>query len=408
MGFKNWRTGDGHRLLDIRGSQCRVWDPTVLAREDVDEENSATISVSTAAQDFKLEYSPDTALITSLCCHAADDIFFVGKEDGSVYAYEAKTGQLCHRVLSHAIGVPILSLYLEQQGQLLLSIDSSSRIMAHRLVPQHRLEVDAIVFEHREGVAVGQVLSNKECTRFLVCTLDRDTLWSVGKTGNAIVNVLLWQDRAPSRWISHPVNHEHLILIENDTAHIYVWERLERRIDPEGILLEGSILPEIAIRSIIKCSDGAIIATTFARSSRSSSQARLLIWNSSDFHVSAKSAAPVPKYYSLASQVQSIVGEYRDRLVFLHSNGWICSADLLSSSVDNYDRHFFLPSDWLSMGRDLLVDVTCNGDILFVKRDEVAVIKRGLDNPEPDLVGPRKRPSLLVGRRRAALAVPEA
>lgn len=399
---------DGHRLLDIRGSQCRVWDPTVLLREDIDEENSDTVSISTAAQDFKSECSQDIVLITSLCCHAADDLFFVGKEDGSVYVYEAKTGQLCRRVLSHASGVAVLSLYLEQQSQLLISIDSSSRIMAHRLLPQQSREVDTIVFEHREGIAVSQVLSNKECTRFLVCTLNQDTLWSLGESGNTILNVLLWQDRAPSRWLSHPVNHELIILITNNTAHLYHWESLQRQTDPQGILLEGSILPELAIRSITSCSDGAFIATTFATTSKSGSQARLLLWNSSDFQVVVKSAAPVPKYRSLASQVQNIVGEYGRRLVFLHSKGWICSANLLSSSVDNYDRHFFLPADWLSTGRDLLISITCNGDIVVVKRDEVAVIKRGLDNIEPDLGAPGKRPSLLVGRPRSSLAVPEA
>jgi hypothetical protein len=45
-------------------------------------------------------------------------------------------------------------------------------------------------------------------------------------------------------------------------------------------------------------------------------------------------------------------------------------------------RHFFLPSDWLSNNNELLIEVTKQGDVIIVKRDEVAVVKRGLSNIE--------------------------
>ena len=44
-------SGDSQRLLDIRGSQCRVWDSTVLVRQEVDEAVSDTICVSTTTGD---------------------------------------------------------------------------------------------------------------------------------------------------------------------------------------------------------------------------------------------------------------------------------------------------------------------------------------------------------------------
>ena len=30
-------TSDSHRLIDIRSNQCRMWDPAVLVRQDMDE-----------------------------------------------------------------------------------------------------------------------------------------------------------------------------------------------------------------------------------------------------------------------------------------------------------------------------------------------------------------------------------
>ena len=401
-------SGDSHRLLDIRGSQCRVWDPTVLVRQEVDEENSDTVSISTVPQEIRLESFDDVIPITSLACHGSDDVYFCGKEDGSVFLYENKSGQQSHKLFGHADGVAILSLYLEEESQVLSSIDSSSRIMAHQLARQQQgWGVTKVLFDHRAGVAVDQVLTNSACTHLLVCTAKRDTLWSIKANGNPVIRDISWEDRRSYRWASHPSRSDHLILITNNSAHLYDWQTLERLTSNEGILLEASILPELAIRSIIHCFDGTVISTTFSESSRPQSESKLLLWNTSDFRVDSKGAAPVPKYRSLSSHVKNLIGEHGQRLVFLHSSSWVCSANLQSPSMNDYDRHFFLPADWLSTNSDLMFGVTRNEDILFVKRDEVAVIKRGLENVELDYNGPGKRPSLLAGHR-PSLTVPEA
>ena len=58
---------DNHRLLDIRGPQCRVWDPFVLMRQEVDEENSDTVSISTAPHEVLAE-PVDVTSITAMAC----------------------------------------------------------------------------------------------------------------------------------------------------------------------------------------------------------------------------------------------------------------------------------------------------------------------------------------------------
>ena len=400
-------SGDNHRLLDIRGFQCRVWDPTVLVRQDVDEENSDTVSISTAPQEFSLDNSNEAVQITSLACHGNADVCFCGKEDGSVHLYETESGQQSHKLFSHADGVAILSLHLEGESQILSSIDSSSRVMAHKLARRQQgwVAID-ILLGHRVGVVVDQVLSNGASTRFLVCTKKKDTLWSIRASDNAVIRELSWEDRGSYRWAPHPSRRDQLILVMNNVAHLYDWQTLQRLTSNEGILLEGSILPELAIRSITHYLGGTLIATTFSETSRSNSGSRLLLWNTSDFCVDVKSAAPIPKYRPLVSQVKNLIGEHADRLVFLHSSDWIHSAHLPSSSVSECDRHFFLPADWLSTNSDLMFGMARDGDIIFVKRDEVAVVKRGLENVELGYNGPAKRPSLLAGHR-PSLTVPE-
>jgi WD40 repeat protein len=389
-------SGDSHRLLDIRGTQCRVWDPTVLVREDSEEVNSDTVSVSTMPQEVSMKTIDDVNPITSLACHKAGHLYFCGKEDGSIYVYDSKSGRQAHRLCSHADGVSILSLSFDEESNFLCSTDNASRIIVHRLMlsDQH-LENAEVVFDHLEGVTIDQVLMEGNLSRLLVCTAEKQTLWSMDSNEKAVINSISWEDRTPYRWATHPGHPSRLVLITRTSAHIYDWHTLERLTSDEGILLEGSVLPDLAIRCITPCSDGAVIATAFSEVARTTSASKLLLWNASDFSPESRSAAPVPRYQALADEMKFLIGNDGQRVIFLQNSGWVCSASMQSSVSSRISRHFFFPADWMNTNTDLLCAVTRNGDILFVKHDEVAVIKRGLQNVEPERnAALGKRPSL--------------
>lgn len=158
---------------------------------------------------------------------------------------------------------------------------------------------------------------------------------------------------------------------------------------------------------MMSCGQGHYLAATFSESSASRHPPRkLLLWKTSECFLQYEPMKVLPSYRILADQVRYVIGAYRQRLVFLDSNGWICSADVGIPNADQCTRHFPIPADWLSTGANLMIDITCNGDIVFVKRHEIAVIKRGLDASEqgPSAVGARspirgaQRPSLLSSR----------
>ena len=154
-------SGDGLRLLDIRGSHCRVWAPTVLAGQGMEAEFRDTMNVSSIPQEIKLEPFKNIVSITSVTCHPDGDVFFVGKEDGSVYLYNVDSGLQSQRLFSHAHGVSIMTLEFGKESQTLSSIDSSSRIMIHRLARVHRYQstvAEEVLFDHRADTAVGQLI----------------------------------------------------------------------------------------------------------------------------------------------------------------------------------------------------------------------------------------------------------
>ncbi|KAL9603105.1 MAG: hypothetical protein Q9179_002320 [Wetmoreana sp. 5 TL-2023] len=376
-------SGNGHRLMDIRRSECRVWDPTVLVRQDSDERNSDTISVSSNPREVNSFSAQETTVITSLASHDEGGFFFCGLENGSVYLYETKNGwQLC-QLFGHAKGVSVLSLSFDNENQTLISLDVTSRVMAHKLVrQQHSWQATEVLLDHHIGAAVKQVLASPGSHHLLISTTNSDALWSISPGGPSIIATHTWESRGSYRWGTLPSNRDWLMLVIENAVHLYDWRTFERITDTEGILLEGSILPELAVRSITACFDNTVVAIEFAESLGPQPKIKLLLWDVSDFNPHSKTAAPIPRYHALADQVRSLIGYDGKRLVFLHGNGWIMSAEAEVPETGGFNRHFFIPTDWLTTNPRMLTDVTCRGDIIFVKRDEVAVIKRGLENIE--------------------------
>ncbi|KAI1353364.1 hypothetical protein F5Y01DRAFT_312854 [Xylaria sp. FL0043] len=80
------------------------------------------------------------------------------------------------------------------------------------------------------------------------------------------------------------------------------------------------------------------------------------------------------------------------RAAFLDPDSWICSADIIapgsvpgtaaassSSIVANTVCHFFILGDWVSLVNKVMIDAQLSRDIIFTKRTDLAVIRRGLE-----------------------------
>ena len=286
-------------------------------------------------------------------------------------------------------------MHFEQSGNILITVDSSSRVTARRIHPKHpSCDIANPTIDHRTGVAVDQVLANRGSSRVLICSTGEDNLWSNNDDGAQILSSLPWKNRRSYAWKQHPTNTSQLILISDTILHIYDWDALERLTSDEGILLEGSIIPELVMKYIMPCFNGKMITTAFVESLSPRSKSKVFVWNTANIYSGSTKAASIPSYQPLADQVEYLIGGYKDRLVFLHTSGWVCSADASTFDLFGNIRHFFIPAEWLSSNSELLIDVTVGGTILFAKGNEVAVIKKCLDI---DSSAPRRRRPSLAG-----------
>jgi hypothetical protein len=68
-----------------------------------------------------------------------------------------------------------------------------------------------------------------------------------------------------------------------------------------------------------------------------------------------------------------------------------CYAAQLRRRMHGTHVHFFIPNDWVSLVQGLVLDLGHSGEIMFVKRGELLVIKRRLDMTDQGVLTPRKR-----------------
>jgi hypothetical protein len=91
----------------------------------------------------------------------------------------------------------------------------------------------------------------------------------------------------------------------------------------------------------------------------------------------------IRRYEAIAQHVECMIGSFGHRIAFLHQDDWVCSADAQSFEVDSFDRHFFFPGDWLSAtgpdGSLILGIFSRTGTIVFVQRNEVAIVHKGME-----------------------------
>lgn len=127
-----------------------------------------------------LESTDDASLITALACHPNGGSLFCGKADGGVYLYESSSGLENQKLFNHANNVTVVALFYDSQSSILSSVDSSSRVMCHKLVPQDQTwRVDGPLFDHRVGTAIDQILCKNGGMQLLVFSMSRTVLYTI-------------------------------------------------------------------------------------------------------------------------------------------------------------------------------------------------------------------------------------
>ena len=436
---------DSCRLIDVRGRSARVWEPpalrTIRQGSAVDDTNSDTISVSTTPEEQSLGNVEQATEVSALLCLHNYGWIVCGKSDGSIRLYDSKTGAQVEGFVKKADNIPITSLNGNPDASIFIAVDGDNRIYAYKIASikggRHVVEV----LRNRPRIPPRQVVLNSSSTNVLIASLDCDIVYDLTDSELTELASHTWPERHRFRWAHHTSSPDQLILIMDSIAHIFAWSTFTQLTPDVGIHIANSIIPELVIKSIVPHNppsnpSSSVLAATYSESLTSRARtSRLFLFYTSDFRPDSTSAEPIPHSQALAAKIECIIGTLGPRLVFLHQDGWVCSADLSygapssspllappspspktltipttpirktsspsnksskddSTSPPSYfdshipiDRHFFFPADWLTSPKALLLALLPNGDIAFAQRDEVAIIKRGLEKQDAASAG---------------------
>jgi hypothetical protein len=373
------------RLVDIRGSQCRVWEPVVLARKDLNDGNQSEISQHspTMAKSSRIQEGQEKAKITAFVCHNDGEYVFCGKQDGSIVTHRTLDGQESGFLYKHATNVAIRTIAWGGKKSILISADESGRIIIRKIVKSEDkwLPGEALADECFSESIRGMLISPSN-EQVLVSGRNSDELWTMQGQNLGTRSA---QEQESRRAICHPLNPKLLMILEFDAVHIFQWTDFKELTATGGIRINRSGKRKTSSpNAMLSISlHGDAVLTELGKVLGDHASARLECWQSSDIQADSVSIASLPGFGMLGPSIECIIAVTRTRLLYLDTAFWVCSLDLKTfPSTQQAKRHFFIPSEWLSSTANAMFQFTSKNEFVFVKGHELVIMKRGLDFSE--------------------------
>ncbi len=373
-------SNDSLRFIDIRGSQCRVWEPEVLVRKDWEDSNPSVISgpVPMVPTSVKIVEGEVEAEITAMICHADGNVVFCGKLDGSIAVHLTQDGKQSCVLYKHATNIAITSIAWGQQESILASVDESSRIIVRRiLTAQAGWSAPDILVDQRCADSVRTLLLNPANDRLLVSGKEFDELWTIQGQEVASKKFVPQKGR---RVITHPLQPAAFISLEPDVAHIFNWADFKELTDSEGTKLNRSSEAIVRSSKVDISYHGSSILAELVKIRGDQPSTKLECWQTLDFEADSKSITPLPGFEMLGPCIEYVIAVNGTLLFFLDTDLWVCSLDMKDfPTTSEAKRHFFIATDWLSNSGDIIFDHTSKNEFIFVTNNGLVVIKRGTD-----------------------------
>jgi WD40 repeat protein len=391
-------TANSTRLLVIRagGHDCRVWGPATLYRREVENTSVRSPSLGSGSQDGVYD-QPDSTVnhITAIGCDPSGAFIFVGKDDHSVSVYDTKTGLPVTVLFSHHDTIKLLHLGVKGPLQILISVDTAGSLMAHKITRIRQDWSTELLYSYRGPVGgMHQLLCGQDLSNVLVVYSDQTTV--LAATTGAEVASITTATMSPnpsevSRWAQHPTDPNLLLHLTASAVSIHAWSTLEHA-TPAGreIALTGHPVSDLQIHTAMPLFTGAnamLLTTLIHPPYGPRGHLTTMCYSATALKApppGGGAATPLPGSQPTCDAIDAVLGTYRERLVFLHADGWVCSVKAAGFRDGGSDgpgaimHHFAPPSDWL-LASKMLIQVTRLGDVLFVVRGEVAVVKRGFE-----------------------------
>ena len=406
-------SSDSLCFADIRGSQCRIWEPAVLVRNDLDEGSQTDLSqaIPLLTKSVGMLEGPPEAEVTAMCCHTGGKFILCGKQDGTVVYFEQSTANERGILYRHAANVAITSIAYSEKSNLVVTADESGRVLVKSvMITNDGCKMLNETHEIRSQESITAILIDPAGTKILVQSKRTTELWSLDKQLNGspiIVEGIDDGDDNDRVLLCHPTLPEYFIVITRDDIQLYSWMDARK---PQPSSAEAFDALELTVTTptghrhslpnneLFGTSDqkpsSEYIATfhssTVLQSSPSSST-KLGVWAATSILPATPSPLPLPlkDFYNHSNMIRQVIATAGSLLLFLDTNLWVCSLDLVACQTlgKGAIKHFFLLSEWqTSTGRFIIDYQSSSREFVIARKNGLLVVGRGLDFKEPWLV----------------------
>ncbi|KAI1332863.1 hypothetical protein F5Y16DRAFT_418801 [Xylariaceae sp. FL0255] len=353
-------TADSLRFVELRGDQCRVWEPSVLLRQDAPEEENNNY------------HSVQNVIITAIVCANNSSIVFCGKEDGTIHTYDISQHTHSQQLPIAGSNSAIDLLYFDESSNILAANDRSSRVKAWKITKRFDPHKKVVVWDASAPLVsipstetIQQVLVSSENSRILVSSESHDTLWAIPESVDG-KRITERSGKGKALWIKHSFKPTQLVLAHEREFSIYEWKDLSL-IQKVAISTEVALPQQYILGRVVPLQSRKHFITLAESPSR-----HIELWEIFDNKINPTSPTFVknsPRNLGdLSIKIDTVIGSFAARLVVYTTDYWVASFALDSTDFEStLVRHFFVPGDWLSVVRKLIMGIGKRGEILLAK-----------------------------------------
>ncbi|KAK6852096.1 NACHT and WD domain protein [Apiospora arundinis] len=394
-------TSDGSSVVDITDTGMNIWSPATLIRKNIEDDYSVSEDFSglTATEGQGQFVAMRANRITALSTHASQPLVFAGKHNGQIVAYNSRNGQHLTILYTHPFSTFVTHLQASKSNHI-ASCDANGTVDLWNLgtaqpASLKPLQDSAHVLRFRAEAQVHQICFSDEGKYLLVSCAERDEVFATSD-GHCVGSMKHEKgERSVWRWLPHTstLKDSEFILVSGSTLSRFRAANFPAKVEPQSITLRYGV------------DDGSQAVSIPAASTDYATKTMILEFQhmlgfsllSSTFffdleqitaahHSAVVDAASttnlqaLPPAQPLTKSCKHFIGvsSRSKRCVFLHQNSWISSVKLGDRTFASYDRHFFVPTEFLSSKTQILPILASDDSIVFCLHGEIAIVKNSL------------------------------
>ncbi|KAI0430640.1 hypothetical protein F5Y09DRAFT_355828 [Xylaria sp. FL1042] len=381
---------DGFRIVSCQGNQACAWEPAILAQKDTDVSSQSDINSQITLPPRRFEVAGDGvyAEITTLACESNGNYIICGNSIGEVTLFATSDGQKLENLYRHSRCTRIIAMALSESRQIIITADDSATILIAKITENSpRWSKAKVLANRRFDTAVFGIVVNPDNDRILLIGKSVDAIWEL--PSGALIKTATSSHGGFRSAFNHPTNPDRFLTFSASTARIFKWKDFDEITGENGIQLHGpdhSLIPDWLTHELYGSTAGIVQASEAI--GRGGIQ--LYHWRQPSFD-SSESPLQAVDFDSLSSRLRKVVAVIGSTLLFLDTDFWVCSLDLTSFHQAPFaKRHFFILSDWLNVDGELLCRFTTKADFIFANKNDIVVVKHGLQFAETITFSPHK------------------